>query len=129
MKLILIIVLVLFSLVSANAQFINPDNPLNAGLNTTSALLQSFKKDSIPKDSLVGACEFNGGTCNGAEISLFKDDVKVFSATLTSSTEFQIPRLKQNVSYKFVLTWHKHNLIQARTVKAGEFINIKVSKH
>lgn len=77
---------------SSIAQFINPDNTLNAALNTASALLQSFKKDSIPKDSLAGVCEFNGGTCNGSEVALFENEKKVFSATITSSTEFKISR-------------------------------------
>jgi hypothetical protein len=82
---------------------INPDNPVNAASNTASAVLQSFKKDTIAKDAVFGICEFNGGTCNGAEISLFNNNIKIFSATLTSSAGFQIPRLKQNESYKFFL--------------------------
>jgi hypothetical protein len=128
MKSIFIIILALSFSAPSSAQLINPSNSLNAALNTTSAILQSFKKDSIPKDSLVGACEFNGGTCNGAEIALFKNDVKTFSATLTSSAEFKIPRLERNESYKFVLTWKKHRLIETRIVEAGELISIKVSK-
>jgi hypothetical protein len=128
MKLTLTFFILILLSKSSFAQFINPSNPLNAALNTSSAILQSFKKDSIPKDSLMGVCEFNGGTCNGAEVELFESDKKVFSATITSSAEFKIPRLKKDVSYKFIITWKKHNLIEARTVNAGEFVSINVSR-
>jgi hypothetical protein len=128
MNLVVTIFVCLSFSVSARAQFINTDNPLNAALNTTSAILQTFKKDSIPKDSLAGACEINNGTCNGAEIVLFDQDQKIFTATLTSSAEFQIPRLKRNVSYKFVLNWKKHNISEVRTVEAGQFVSIKISQ-
>ena len=63
-----------------------------------------------------------GGSCNGAEISLFYKDQNVYSSTLTSLEHFKIPKLKKLESYKFVITWAKYQLTQTRQVIPGDFV-------
>ncbi len=108
------------------AQLTQPYNVPTAILQTTSAVLQSFKKDNVPVDSISGICDFSGSNCNGAKIVLNKGSEQIFNGTLTSRGEFHIPNLKRNESYEFILSWPKHKLIEKRIVLAGEFINIKL---
>jgi hypothetical protein len=129
MKNKLLVILVLLFASSTKAQFINTNNPVNAALNTASAVLQSARKDNVPKDSVSGSCEVNGGTCNGAKIELFLNDKRVHSSNLTSGAEFRITRLNPKESYKFVLTWKRHQLVETRQVFAGEYISIKVTNN
>ncbi|MBA2404058.1 MAG: hypothetical protein H0V66_04740 [Bdellovibrionales bacterium] len=112
----------------AQAQFGNYDNVPNAALNTTTALIRTFTKENIPKDSVSGMCEFSGSNCNGAEITLFKGNQRIYVGTLTSRGEFKIPGLKKSETYQFILNWPKHGLSQNRTVETGEFIDIKLTQ-
>lgn len=109
-----------------SAQLIQPYNVPTAILQTTSAVLQSFKKDNIPVDSILGICDFSGSSCNGAKIILSRGNKQIFNATLTSRGEFHIPNLKRNESYEFILSWPKHKLVEKRIVQLEEFIKIKV---
>ena len=112
------------------SNFGNGSNPHNAALNTAvGVLVQTLKTENVPKDSISGSCEYNGGSCNGAEISLFYKDQNVYSSTLTSLEHFKIPKLKKLESYKFVITWAKHQLTQTRQVIPGDFVQISLKKN
>lgn len=115
-----------FSL-SSKAQMINPSNTTNAAANTVVAALSSFSRNDVSSDTISGACTFKDGSCNGAEISLYKNDQRVFVTTLTSLNGFKIPNLKKKESYILKLSWSKHNLIQTKKVETGEFVDIRLN--
>jgi hypothetical protein len=119
-----------FSDTVPKSNFGNGSNPHNAALNTAmGVLVQTLKTENVPKDSISGSCEYNEGSCNGAEISLFYKDQQIYSSTLTNLGQFKIPKLKRLESYKFVITWAKHQLIQTRQVTPGEFVRISLKKN
>jgi hypothetical protein len=77
---------------------------------------------------VLGVCEFELGSCNGSTVTLLEEGEKVFSTTITSRGEFKTPNLKNNKQYKVSLEWPKHNIVEVRDVKPGEFVVIKFSK-
>lgn len=91
---------------------------------------QSGVPNTIDKNRqyVLGVCEFELGSCNGSTVSLLEDGEKVFSTTITSRGEFKTPNLKTNKQYKVSLEWPKHNIVEVRDVKPGEFVVIKFSK-
>ncbi len=118
----------LFLLISTTAKAqLNPNNMPNAVSHAINALFFTLKKDSLSKDSISGSCEYKGGTCNGAKVTLFKNGETVYSSTITSKSEFHIPNLKINESYQLLLVWEKHNLKEKRNVYSGDFISIQLS--
>lgn len=111
------------------SDFGNRSNAQNAALNTAiGVLVNTFKSENIPKDSISGSCEYNEGSCNGAEVSLYLKDKLVYSSTLTNLGEFKIYNLKRFESYKFIITWVKHKLSQTREVTPGDYIQISIKK-
>lgn len=85
-------------------------------------------QSSINPNIISGNCEFEIGSCNGAEINIFEDTKQIFSSTLTSNGYFQTPHLPKNKNYKLVLTWSKYGFNEIRNVKTGENIVIKLAK-
>lgn len=76
----------------------------------------------------AGVCEFEAGSCNGADVSVYDDeDQKVFSATLTSRGEFQTLPLKKNKTYKLILTWKRFNIIETRMVRSGDYVTLNIA--
>lgn len=129
----------LISIVStSNAQLVSPDNDHgklhygdqnnipNAAVNTAVAIFSSKNKSNFSNDSISGMCTFNGGTCNGAEITLSIKGKRIFITTLTSMGTFKIPNLKANEIYILELTWAKKNLTKTKSVETGEYIEIKL---
>jgi hypothetical protein len=108
----------------------NGSNATNAAVNlATGLLIGSIKIEKSSKNSITGTCAYNGGSCNGAEISLFYKDKQIYSSTLTSIERFEIPNLKRLETYKFVITWRKHQLTETRQVTTGEFVQITFKKN
>ncbi len=113
--------------IPGKVRFGDQNNYPNAAVNTAVAFLSSFKKSDVAKDTLSGSCSFNGGTCNGAQVSLSKDGQKIFVTTLTSMGTFKIPNLKPNMPYMLELTWPLKKLSKTKSVEAGEYVEIKLS--
>ena len=124
-----LIVLTALSLtLSASAQFGNPSNTPNAISNVVNALIVSSKRESIPKDSISGRCEFKGSSCNGATLTLKNGEEVKYSMTLTATDEFKIPNLKMNHSYSLELSWPKHGLNKMVKVSSGDFVLIQLDR-
>ena len=100
-----------------------PNGAIQAGV----AIFSSFKKSKTSNDSISGMCTFNAGTCNGAEIALYRKSQRIYLTTLTSMGKFKIPNLKDNESYILELTWASKNLTKTKSVEAGEYVEIKLS--
>ncbi len=104
--------------------FGDQNNLPNAVTHAGVALFSSFKKSNVTKDSISGICTFNGATCNGAEIALYKEKDRIYQTTLTSMGTFKIPNLKSSESYLLELTWVSKNLSKKKSVEAGEYVEI-----
>jgi hypothetical protein len=129
-SLFILITLSSYSDTIPKGDFGNGDNPHNAALNAAmGVLVQTLKTENVPKDSISGSCEYNGGSCNGAEISLFYKNQQIYSSTLTNLGQFKIPKLKKLESYKFVISWPKHQLTQTHQVTPGDFVQISFKKN
>jgi hypothetical protein len=94
--------------------------------NRNASLLST--QGSKDPNVISGSCEFDSGSCNGAEVNIYEDTKQIFTSTLISNGYFQTPSLSKNKSYKLVLTWPKYSFNETRNVLAGEFIVIKLNK-
>ncbi len=113
-------------LAQPQSQLGNTDNIVNAAANSTTGLIATLLKKDIPKDSIAGRCEYRGSGCNGASVSLLKDDKELYKMTLTSG-DFKIPTLKINETYSLKLTWEKHKISETMDVKTGQFVQFKLT--
>lgn len=111
---------------SANTS--NLGNLGNAVANTIVASLYTTKKDNGLSDVFSGICTFNGSSCNGAQVTLFLDNNQIYNTVLTGTGKFAIPKLKPHQSYVLKLSWPKYKVDETRTVEAGQFITINLSK-
>lgn len=126
MKLFLPLSCLLLSQLSM-AQLPNPSNVPNAVANAMVAALHVTKSNKVPKDSVSVLCSYKGGSCNGAQLTLSKDNAVVFEGTLTSIDALRIPNLKTNEVYNLKMTWAKHQLTESKEVATGEFVTISFS--
>lgn len=126
MKRFVIIACSLFSQLSV-AQLPTPNNVPNAVANAMVAALHVKKSSNVPKDSVSVLCTYRGGSCNGAQLTLTKNDTIVFEGTLTSIDALRIPNLKTNEVYNLKMSWAKHQLTESKEVATGEFVTISFS--
>jgi hypothetical protein len=86
------------------------------------------KPGSIDPNVISGNCEFESGSCNGAEVHIYEGEKAVFSSTLLSNGYFKTPILPKNKIFKLVLSWKKYKFNEIRDVKTGESIVIKLAR-
>ncbi len=79
--------------------------------------------EKILDDMIAGSCAYKGGVCNGAKVTLFKNQ-KVFKIlTLTSQGLFKFPNLKR-ANYKVKVEFPKYKLNKESKVLRGQFVQI-----
>jgi hypothetical protein len=126
MKRLLLITCSLFSQLTLS-QLPNPNNVPNALANAMVAALHVKKSANVPKDSISVLCTYRNASCNGAQLTLSKNNEIVFTGTLTSIDALRIPNLKRNEAYNLKMTWTKHQLTESKEVATGEFVTISFS--
>ncbi len=93
----------------------------------SSALSQGRPGTKDP-NVISGSCEFEGGSCNGAEVSIFDGAASVFTATLLSNGAFQTRTLPRGRSLRLVLSWPRHGFTETRNVNVGDHVAFRLVK-
>ena len=79
------------------------NSPANAVLGVASAAIFSIKKPSVSVDSVSGVCFYRGGSCNGAEIILLKNEEReIFRTSFTFGAFQQMIYLSNGSSVSLV---------------------------
>lgn len=126
-----LIILSFFLLVDAKA---SGDKVVEGAFHVISYILKEAPPSAIdspatPSDMIGGQCTFNGNSCNGAKVILYNSEGKqINESTLVSQSFFQFPKVQKNQNYTLELSWH-NKVLDKRTIKSGQFVEIKLSKN